>query len=72
MPCFAPERLVRWSGGRWTCAPAVPVTGFSVDSRVLAPGEAFVALRTARRDGHDFLADARARGASCALVSRMV
>lgn len=72
MPCFAPERLAKWSDGRWTSAPALPVTGFSADSRSLAPGEAFVALRTARRDGHDFLADARARGASCALVSRTV
>ncbi|MFM7209933.1 MAG: UDP-N-acetylmuramoyl-tripeptide--D-alanyl-D-alanine ligase [Verrucomicrobiota bacterium] len=72
MPCFAPDRLATWSSGRWTAPPAVPVTGFSFDSRSLAPGQAFVALRTGRRDGHDFLADARARGASCALVSRTV
>ena len=72
MPCFAPERLATWSSGRWTAPPAVPVTGFGLDSRSLAPGQAFVALRTGRRDGHDFLADARARGASCALVSRTV
>ncbi|NBU85354.1 MAG: hypothetical protein EBS21_12415, partial [Sphingomonadaceae bacterium] len=32
----------------------------------------FVAVRTDRRDGHDFLSDARDKGASCALVSRPV
>lgn len=72
MPCFDPERLATWSSGRWTASPVAPVTGFSADSRSLASGDAFVALRTDRRDGHDFLADARARGASCALVSRVV
>ncbi|MFM9001316.1 MAG: Mur ligase family protein, partial [Opitutia bacterium] len=72
MPSFAPERLADWAAGRWTVPPRSRVTGFGVDTRTLAAGEAFVALRTARRDGHDFLADARARGASCALVSRSV
>ncbi|MEM8740970.1 MAG: Mur ligase domain-containing protein, partial [Pseudomonadota bacterium] len=44
-------------------------TGISADSRSLAPGDLFVALQDAR-DGHDFVADALARGAAAALVSR--
>jgi UDP-N-acetylmuramoyl-tripeptide--D-alanyl-D-alanine ligase len=45
-------------------------TGLSIDSRTIAPGEMFVALKDAR-DGHDFVADALAKGAACALVSRV-
>ncbi len=41
------------------------------DSRSLEPGACFVALR-AERDGHDFVGDAFARGATVALVSRPV
>jgi UDP-N-acetylmuramyl tripeptide synthase len=46
---------------------AVPITGFSIDTRSLQPGEVFVALRDVR-DGHDFVADAFRRGAAAALV----
>jgi UDP-N-acetylmuramoyl-tripeptide--D-alanyl-D-alanine ligase len=42
--------------------------GFAIDSRVLEPGETFVALKTDRRDGHAFLAQARERGALAAMV----
>lgn len=68
------------SGPLWTMAEiaaatggATPrdlrVTGVSIDSRSVAPGELFVALRDAR-DGHDFVADALARGAAAAMVDR--
>lgn len=43
------------------------VTSFSIDSRTIAPGACFVALE-AERDGHAFVADAVARGATAALV----
>ena len=42
-------------------------TGVSIDTRSLASGDLFVALKDAR-DGHDFVADALAKGASAALV----
>ncbi len=45
-------------------------TGVSIDSRSIAPGDLFVALKDAR-DGHDFVADALARGAAAAMVSRV-
>jgi UDP-N-acetylmuramoyl-tripeptide--D-alanyl-D-alanine ligase len=50
-------------------AAEVAVTGLSIDTRSIAPGDLFVALRDAR-DGHDFVADALAKGAAAALVDR--
>lgn len=44
--------------------------GVSIDSRTIAPGDLFVALQAAR-DGHDFVAQALARGAAAAMVSRI-
>jgi UDP-N-acetylmuramoyl-tripeptide--D-alanyl-D-alanine ligase len=45
------------------------VTGIAIDSRRTETGDLFVALHAAR-DGHDFIADAKARGAVAALVTR--
>lgn len=72
MPNFDPALLASWSSGQWAGVLPSRVTGFGNDTRVLSQGDVFVALRTARRDGHDFLHDARTHGASCALVSRKV
>jgi UDP-N-acetylmuramoyl-tripeptide--D-alanyl-D-alanine ligase len=69
---FAPTELATWTEGQWTTLPGSPIKGFGVDTRTLQAGEVFVALRTERRDGHDYLADARARGAAAAMVSRVV
>jgi len=38
------------------------------DTRALAPGQLFVALRGERFDGHDFVADAAKAGAAAAMV----
>jgi UDP-N-acetylmuramoyl-tripeptide--D-alanyl-D-alanine ligase len=46
-------------------------TSLANDSRTLAPGACFAALRAAR-DGHDFVVDAFAHGATIALVDRHV
>jgi UDP-N-acetylmuramoyl-tripeptide--D-alanyl-D-alanine ligase len=58
------------SATRGTCFGAgdAPVTGFSIDSRSLRPGEAFVAIRGPNRDGHAFVAAALDQGAACAIV----
>ena len=53
--------------------PAFRQIGFRevvIDSREATPGSLFVALPGERVDGHDFLADAIARGARAALVRR--
>lgn len=71
MPVFSASFLAAATSGRWTREPAAdtPVTGFTMDSRQLEPGQCFVALRTSKRDGHDYLAAAREAGAAAALVS---
>ncbi len=50
-------------------AEEIAATGVSIDTRSLVPGDVFVALRDTR-DGHDFVADALARGAAAAMVDR--
>ena len=70
MPEFNADQLAAWAQGHWTARPAVAITGFAHDTRELEPGQVFVALKTDRRDGHEFLAAARAAGAAGALVSR--
>ncbi|MDQ2694202.1 MAG: Mur ligase family protein, partial [Pseudomonadota bacterium] len=52
--------------------PDAAVTGVGTDTRTLNPGELFVALSGPRFDGHDYLQQARERGAVGALVSRRV
>jgi UDP-N-acetylmuramoyl-tripeptide--D-alanyl-D-alanine ligase len=49
---------------------ALEVCGYSIDSRTVAPGELFFAVRGGRLDGHDFVAAALERGAVAAVVSR--
>ncbi|HZO08898.1 MAG TPA: UDP-N-acetylmuramoyl-tripeptide--D-alanyl-D-alanine ligase, partial [Myxococcota bacterium] len=66
------QSVVEATGGRRvTGAAAQPIlTSVSIDSRTLEPGALFVAIRGPRFDGHDFLAEAHARGARAALVER--
>ena len=51
-------------------AGALVAAGYSIDSRTVAAGELFFAVRGDRLDGHDFVAAAIARGAVAAVVSR--
>lgn len=76
MSVWSVDWLVSASGGRLVRKPhgADPrensVAGVSIDSRSVERGEAFVALRGERFDGHAFLGEAVARGASCVIVER--
>jgi UDP-N-acetylmuramoyl-tripeptide--D-alanyl-D-alanine ligase len=54
-------------GGELLGSGAVVPTTLSIDSRTLQPGACFVALR-AERDGHEFAAQALAKGAAALLV----
>ncbi|MBY3177501.1 UDP-N-acetylmuramoylalanyl-D-glutamyl-2,6-diaminopimelate--D-alanyl-D-alanine ligase [Rhizobium leguminosarum] len=45
------------------------ITGISIDSRSIAPGEAFFAIKGDRVDGHDYASMAMANGASLLVVS---
>ena len=54
-------------------APAGPlplsIPGISIDTRTVAPGEAFFAIKGDNRDGHDFVEAALAAGAGLAVVA---
>ncbi len=67
----APEAAAA-TGGRLDGTPdwidAGVLTGLAIDSRILNPGDLFVALSGAR-DGHDFVAVALEKGARAALVT---
>jgi UDP-N-acetylmuramoyl-tripeptide--D-alanyl-D-alanine ligase len=66
------EDVVRGTQGALVAGDlGVPVAGVSIDSRTLKVGEVFFAIRGHRLDGHRFLPDAVARGASCLVVDTL-
>lgn len=70
MPKYDPQAVAQWTGGQWLCGMPGAITGVSTDSRTLMPGTLFVALRGHNFDGHSFIAEAFARGAIGAVVSK--
>ncbi|MEI8244092.1 MAG: UDP-N-acetylmuramoyl-tripeptide--D-alanyl-D-alanine ligase [bacterium] len=68
-PAFAPGQLAAWTAGAWEGAP-VTVRGVSNNGQKILPGALYVAIRGERLDGHDFVAQAAARGAAAAMVRR--
>ena len=71
-PALSVDDLVRLTGGRLVARSDRPVRGAAVDSRLVGPGQLFVALPGERTDGHLHLADAVRRGAAALLVTRGV
>lgn len=68
---FSAQEIAHATGG--TLVHGLPETlfnGVSTDSRVIRPGQLFVPLVGSRCDGHDFIADALARGAAGFLFTR--
>lgn len=71
MPTFTPKLLAAATHGRWETGEPARVTGVSIDTRTIREGDLFVAIKGAR-NGHEFLSDAIGKGASAALVERVV
>ncbi len=66
------DRIAALAGGIVLAGdPALKFSSFAIDSREIRPGDLFFAV-VAGRDGHAFVADAAARGARGAVVSRTV
>jgi len=63
--------IALWARGHLIGAD-VDVMRVTIDTRKVQAGDLFVAIKGERVDGHDFLADAMARGAVAALVTRKV
>lgn len=60
------------SGELRSCDPLTVIHGVSIDSRSIAPGHAFLAIRGERYDGSDFCAEAVARGAVAVITDRVI
>jgi UDP-N-acetylmuramoyl-tripeptide--D-alanyl-D-alanine ligase len=61
--------MVAAMGGRPVGSLPAGITGISIDSRSLTPGEAFFAIKGDRVDGHDYATFAVANGAALLVVS---
>lgn len=72
MPHYDADDFARWAPGVWHGGSPGGITGISIDSRILQPGDLFVALKTDLQDGTDYVGDAKEKGASGALVSRIL
>lgn len=64
------QQIAAWAGGSLSGPPGVPVSRVVTDSRLVQPGDLFVALKGERFDGHGFLAEVAGRGATACLVER--
>jgi UDP-N-acetylmuramoyl-L-alanyl-D-glutamate--2,6-diaminopimelate ligase len=52
--------------------PNVQISAVVTNSQAVTPGSLFIALKGSRHDGHDFIADAVAKGASAVMVEEPV
>lgn len=73
MKSLSPSQIERWTGGRWVrgLQPG-EIASFRMDAREVTAGDVFVALRTGRRDAHEFVPQAAEAGASFVIVERPV
>ncbi len=65
---WSPFDLVTALNARVTNALPDRVTGVSIDTRTLAPGDLFFAIRGENSDGHAFVQQALAKGAAAAVI----
>jgi UDP-N-acetylmuramoyl-tripeptide--D-alanyl-D-alanine ligase len=70
VPGFGADELIAVAAGRVLRRSDRTVKGAAVDSRLIRPGNVFVALAGANVDGHAFVGAAIAAGASAAIVTR--
>lgn len=76
MKSLSLEQIAAFAQGRMNDAASATsnaaVSGFTVDSRSVTPGDVFVAIAGERVDGHDFVQQAMAAGAVAVLAERDV
>jgi UDP-N-acetylmuramoyl-tripeptide--D-alanyl-D-alanine ligase len=71
-PLWTAQEIVAATGGTVRSVSEdglADITGISIDSRTIEPGDLFIAIAGDRFDGHDFVDAALDAGASAALVS---
>lgn len=67
---FEGKVLADWCSGQWQGGCPKLIKKFCHDSRLVEPGDMFVAIAGERVDGHQYIATAEERGAVGALVRR--
>lgn len=70
-PSLTPLDVAGSTGGTLLRSGTRPMRGAAVDSRLVEPGQVFVALPGERTDGHEHLAEAVAAGATGLIVTRL-
>ena len=70
-PLWTTQELLAATGGALHGNVKGAMNGVSIDSRTVAPGDIFVAIKGDAMDGHDFVVKALQAGAGVAMVSRM-
>lgn len=69
MAVFEMDEILRATRGTLVNGPSIgTATGITTDTRTLRPGEAFLALRGEKFDGHDYLQQAAEKGAAVFIV----
>lgn len=65
------DQVFRGLGATLVGARPPAISGFSIDSRTLQPGDLFFAIKGPRFNGHDFLHSVFQKGAAAAVVSEL-
>ena len=68
-PLWTVEAMAQAMGAARQGALPSGISGLSIDTRTIAPGEAFFAIKGDARDGHDFVEAALKAGAGLAVVA---
>ncbi len=80
--CWTPAWLQQVTGGRWLptkkgmstflgAFSGATLTGISIDSRAVKPGQVFLAVKGENFDGHDYAGKALQAGAAVAIIERI-
>jgi UDP-N-acetylmuramoyl-tripeptide--D-alanyl-D-alanine ligase len=65
------QELIAATGGTLHGEVRHSIHGVSIDSRAVADGDVFVAIKGEKQDGHDYVVEALKNGAAVAVVSRV-
>ncbi|HEX8665683.1 MAG TPA: UDP-N-acetylmuramoylalanyl-D-glutamyl-2,6-diaminopimelate--D-alanyl-D-alanine ligase [Beijerinckiaceae bacterium] len=69
-PLWMPEEVLAATGARAVGSLPAANGGVSIDTRTLAPGDLFFAIKGDVHDGHGFVRDALKKGAAAAVVAQ--
>ena len=68
-PLWTVEAMAKAMGAEQHGALPSGIAGLSIDTRTIAPGEAFFAIKGDARDGHEFVEAALQKNAGLAVIA---